>query len=111
MMDLIYLGLILLSLAMFTVTLILGSLPTYFQNQALMKLMAVYGAGNLLGVTFLILFPESMMAIGQSQLQGNQLAQGTTLKIGASFMTGFVVMILIDELVARLFKQSQSNGQ
>ena len=73
-MDLIYLGLVLLSLGMFTITLTLGYLPSYFQNQALMKLMAVYGAGNLLGVTFLILFPESMMAIGQSQLQNNQLA-------------------------------------
>jgi len=56
--------LMVLALLMSVVTFALGYLPQYITHNAkLMKLLQVFGAGNLLGITWLILFPEALLAI------------------------------------------------
>ena len=62
-MNLIYLYLALLAVAMATVTFSMGYLPKVFANKNLLDLFSVFGAGNLLGITLLILLPESISAI------------------------------------------------
>lgn len=65
-MALIHLWLFLLAIGMVAVTFAMGYLPQKFTNARLLSLLSTFGAGNLLGVTFLILFPESIMAIADA---------------------------------------------
>lgn len=74
--------------------------------------MSTFGAGNLLGVLSLILFPESMMSISGSsfiQKPGSNAVSidpAITMTVGLSVMFGFSVMVIIDEIVSRMFKSS-----
>ena len=102
----------LMALGMAALSFMMGYLPKVFKNEALLQLLSVFGGGNLLGVTFLILFPESISAIVEATTANNQVYnqnRTTSLVIGLCIAIGYSVMVLIDELVARLFKKTEEH--
>jgi len=52
---------------MFLITLGLGSLPNLFNNKKMLSVLSAFGGGVLIGVAFLVILPESLKAILNSQ--------------------------------------------
>ena len=91
---------------MVLVTFFMGYLPQYFTNARLLQFLSTFGAGNLLGVLMLVLFPEAMTSIAQASPDLQGFAKDTMLAIGTVLLAGFSVMILVDEAVSKMFKES-----
>lgn len=62
-----YIQVFLLCLCMFLITLGLGSLPNLFNNRKMLSVLSAFGGGVLIGVAFLVILPESLKAILNSQ--------------------------------------------
>jgi len=59
----------LMAIGMFVSTFLIGYLPTKFQtSQKWMNLIAIYGAGLLVGAAIIIILPEGMMVLFESMI-------------------------------------------
>ncbi len=102
-----YIQVFVLCLCMFIITLGLGSVPNLFTNKKMLSMLSAFGGGVLIGVAFLVILPESLKAILNSQAVGSAgqssgLQDSTIIHIGLAVTCGFVVMILLSELVSRI---------
>ena len=97
---------ILLSLLMFVGTFILGWAPNWLQaSRKVMNLVSIFGAGMLVGAALIVVIPEAVKCIIEAQkkdvLTGDDgdeiVTEGTSFAIGVSIVTGFTIMLIIDE--------------
>ena len=85
---------------MFVVTFLVGYLPTKLSApERVMNLMALFGAGLLVGAALIVIVPEGMSVLYASQLesQGKVESEVVNRYVGASLVFGFIVMLLIDQ--------------
>lgn len=111
-----YIQVFALCLCMFLITLALGSLPNLFTNKRMLTVLSAFGGGILIGVAFLVILPESLKAILNSQNvlgtdQSSGLQDSTVIHIGLAVTSGFVVMILLSEIVSRIQKSAKNRQQ
>lgn len=58
---------VIMALVMFVVTFLFGYLPTRLKtSQRLMNLVAIFGAGLLVGAAIIVILPEGMLILFQS---------------------------------------------
>lgn len=58
---------VLMSLVMFLVTFLMGYLPTKLKtSQKIMSLIAIFGAGLLVGAALIVIVPEGMLVLYES---------------------------------------------
>jgi hypothetical protein len=96
-----YFNLVLMAISMFLITFTMGYMPKFFSNRSFLQLFSVFGAGTLLGISFMIILPESIKVIIDASLiqTGGTLAKSTGIHIGLALTAGFILMILIEELI------------
>lgn len=64
--------------SMFIVTFLIGYVPTLIKtNRKFMNLIAIYGAGLLVGAAIIVILPEGMLVLFQSLV--NEVDQQATL--------------------------------
>jgi len=118
------LDVILLGSAMFIATFLFGYLPTRIKtSQRLMNLIAIYGAGLLVGAAFVVIIPEGMLILFTAITEYGKIPQENgdltairsnvtslhaaagdsvvnphmTKFVGASLIFGFTLMLLLDQ--------------
>lgn len=58
-----------MAVGMFAFTFLIGYLPTKFStSQKLMNLIAIYGAGLLVGAAIIVILPEGMLVLFESMV-------------------------------------------
>jgi zinc transporter ZupT len=63
------------------------------------NLVAILGAGFLLGVALLIILPESVAALAASAPRDNEaISEEMCWQIGLALTSGFMLMLLLNEL-------------
>ena len=119
------LSVVLMALGMFLVTFFFGYAPTKLNtSQRVMNLIAIYGAGLLVGAALVVIVPEGMMVLYTSLLQKDKIAdrqieqalgtvenkplsfhtvqegspvdENVTSYVGASLILGFTAMLILD---------------
>lgn len=100
---------VLVLIGMAVVTFISGYLPNLCTSKKKLNLVAVFGGGILMGAALLIVLPESVKVMVENNYNLNQPAtvdeifpEKLVYQIGLSVMTGFLTMLLVDELVQEL---------
>lgn len=91
---------LLMASSMFVVTFLIGYLPTKLSApERVMNLLALFGAGLLVGAALIVIVPEGMSVLYASQLesQGKIESEVVNRYVGASLVFGFIVMLLIDQ--------------
>ena len=110
-----------MALGMFVITTIIGLLPSRIDaDKRIMNLIAIYGAGLLVGAALIVIVPEGMVVLVSAlKPQGKKLPKGVTDDevndqiahyIGASLVFGFAVMLLIDQGFIAIKEMSASNS-
>lgn len=97
---------ILLSVILFTVTFSFGWLPTMlYASQKCMNLIAIFGAGLLVGAALMVIVPEGMEILFNSLTKYDKSSENIlepkmdpnfTLYVGISLVFGFMIMLLLD---------------
>lgn len=105
----IYLSLMALSLFMLTFS--IGYMPKTFEHQRLLQLFQAFGVGSLLGITLMILLPESVCTILDASLATSTTAtlpKATGIHVGLALTSGFVVMLLVEEVITNVLGQRRT---
>lgn len=69
------LGVVLLGLGMFLVTFLMGYLPSKLNtSQRIMNLIAIFGAGLLVGAAMVVIIPEGMLVLFTSMASINDVS-------------------------------------
>ncbi|TNV79810.1 hypothetical protein FGO68_gene15252 [Halteria grandinella] len=83
--------------SMFLVTFLVGYLPTKLSApERVMNLIAIFGAGLLVGAALIVIVPEGMSVLYQS-IGASESTEAINRYVGASLVFGFIVMLLIDQ--------------
>ncbi|KAJ2342041.1 hypothetical protein GGF43_006026, partial [Coemansia sp. RSA 2618] len=97
--------LILEGLAMFAGSWAAGCIPLYVKmDQGKFSILALFGAGLLIGAALAVILPEGIETLSRSMLTGKQkndtdeLVESMNSTIGWSLVAGFCTMFLIDNL-------------
>ena len=101
-----------LSALMFVGTTLLGWLPSTIKtSQRWMNLVAIMGAGLLVGAALIVIVPEGMVVLTMALRDIPEIEESETLSLhakiegfspklpvyaGASLMVGFTIMLLLD---------------
>ena len=106
---------VLMATCMFVTTFFIGYLPTRFKtSQKVMNLIAIFGAGLLVGAAIIVILPEGMLILFQSLLNPEVQAgvidpleadvhgsvmidPKVTNYVGLSLIFGFTVMLVLDQ--------------
>ena len=87
-------------------------------NRTLLDLVSIFGAGLLVGAALLIIIPEGLMVLISSEIKGGQKleqsndkvnpeflqqnqffdAEDLSKEIGVALTSGFVMMLIIDQI-------------
>ncbi len=66
----------LMAVGMFVFTFLIGFLPTKFKtSQKWMNIIAIYGAGLLVGAAIIIILPEGMMVLFESMISPDIISE------------------------------------
>lgn len=84
--------------SMFIVTFLVGYLPTTLSTSLrVTNLIAIFGAGLLVGAALIVIVPEGMSVLYESHSKTPGVDSETINRyVGASLVFGFIVMLLID---------------
>ena len=67
---------VLMALGMFVSTFLIGFLPTKFKtSQKWMNIIAIYGAGLLVGAAIIVILPEGMLVLFESMISPEIIAE------------------------------------
>lgn len=96
--------LVLEGLAMFAGSWVAGCIPIYVRmNQSRFNLLALFGAGLLIGASLAVILPEGVETLSHSRLAKvkdlDEELESINSTIGWSLVAGFCLMFLIDNLV------------
>lgn len=92
---------IILLLFMFMLTFISGYCPGLIKSPKAENLMGILGGGFLMGVALIVVLPEAVKALvdaNRLEDNGEVFTEAMILQVGFSVLTGFYVMLLINEV-------------
>ncbi len=88
-------GILVLCLVMFLGSFVVGFLPTCLKtSRRVMNLIAIFGAGLLVGVALIIIIPEGTLTLVEALKDTKESA---SWYLGSSLVGGFTLMVILDQ--------------
>ena len=93
-----------MSAIMFISAFIFGWIPTMCKaSEKVMNLIGIFGAGMLVGAALIVVIPEAVKVIidatfDPNDADGEVVSEDVAFSIGTAIVSGFTIMLIIDEV-------------